>query len=328
MVNVLTVFHYLKPYILCINGLICLLFMPLNSLAETDDQVKKRLMTMSSEAEKASYRGTVVISNGKKLETLNVLRKVANGEVQERVVYLNGEHREIRRKGKIMTCLLPKRGAMRFDTSSAENGQFSLDYATRFNKLLGYYHIKNAGYSRIAGRQAVLIDLVPKDNFRYGYQLALDKDKNILLRSSLRSEKHGRVLEQFEFTAIDFDVEISDSELAPPLTENQRLASSKAKDDVTARKINKANIENWQVHWVPDGFNSSAKKALNFTDGLSSFTVFIAQNVNLGDRYEQRGATTAFTKVVSDQVGIYSITVVGEIPRIAAEKVAASVARR
>lgn len=122
----------------------------------------------------------------------------------------------------------------------------------------------------------------------------------------------------------------------------------------------------WQISWVPPGFTMSAMdktsslgrfleldaqnklvsasaglsaklptgvllastpQAMMYTDGLATFSIFIADEVDMGDSQIRSGATVASTRVKRDVLGSFSVTVVGEIPSVTAEKIANSVNR-
>src|SRR5690606_31964475 len=66
------------------------------------------------------------------------------------------------------------------------------------------YNIRVRGLERVAGRVAIVLQVVPRDNNRFGYFLSIDRETGLLLKSLLFDEQL-RMLEQFQFVEIDFD---------------------------------------------------------------------------------------------------------------------------
>ena len=62
-----------------------------------------------------------------------------------------------------------------------------------------YYHLAFAGTERIAGRNAQIIAIRPKDSFRYGYRISLDRATAMPLKTQLVDEQ-GRTMEQILFS--------------------------------------------------------------------------------------------------------------------------------
>ena len=99
----------------------------------------------------------------------------------------------------------------------------------------------------------------------------------------------------------------------------------------------------WAVGWLPDDFQlldqQSSKKvmptlkpsmqnAMMYSDGLAAFSIFVADAMDMSDLIViQKGATTAYSVTKKDLLGIYTVTVVGEIPVQTAKKIAHSVSR-
>ena len=130
-------------------------------------------------------------------------------------------------------------------------------------------------------------------------------------------------------------------------SELKKSVRDKNKDVEGNVRSQMASGRRWQLNWVPQGFAVQTGRAaeiqkvngsistptlaegregsLIYSDGLSAFTVFVAENVNLGSHSMRNGATTALTQVRKDEDSVYSVTVVGELPRRAVERVAQSV---
>lgn len=85
---------------------------------------------------------------------------------------------------------------------------------------------------------------------------------------------------------------------------------------------------------MPSGFMSagvnrseSVGDMMMFTDGLSSFSVFVRPSVDgvAAQGQAQRGATVAFMQQYRFGQDIYTVSVVGEIPARTAQRIASSI---
>lgn len=293
------------------------------------------LMQMGANTSRLNYSGSLVYAEGGRMQSMRVYHSVKGGERRERMVHLSGEPREVVRRGDTVLCIdrangkVALRGAGSALAKPGDNG-FSSSFAARFAALGEQYSVSFIGSGRVAGRDVRQIELMPRDEYRHGFRLALDRDSKLLLRSLMVDNK-GAVLERFEYTQIDIGGEIADADLEPQLQvgERERVARPEASAQAAARKAGA-----WRVGWVPPAFvpaaesgNGSSGNALVYSDGLSAFSIFVDDNSGMGQHTQQRGATIAHSTVRKDDAGPFSVTVVGEIPALAARKIAASVSR-
>lgn len=306
-----------------------------NASAATPEQW---LMEMGSNASRLNYSGSLVYTEGRRMQSMRIYHSVKNGVRRERLVHLSGEPREVIRRGDTVLCIDKVNGEVELKSASgvsavAGSGDFTSHYAARFAALSEPYQVIFAGQGRVAGRDVILIDLLPKDQYRHGFKLALDNESKLLLRS-LMVDEAGQVLERFEYTQIGIGQDIADEDLEPQLKVAGKPRPASAAGE-TAQRQPLA----WKVGWVPPAFMQSQPVASAgggdidpgaqmFSDGLTAFSVFVDEQSAMGQHTEQRGATTAHTIVANDALGRFSVTVVGEIPRRAAKRIAASVSRQ
>ncbi len=315
---------------------------PLPALAQSAQQW---LLRMESSASDLTYQGVLVYSQGARMETLQIYHTVIEGVQRERLVHLTGQPREIIRNGDKVICVHPKSGVMRLDTD-VPAGPFARNYAARLRELDEPYSVRVGGNGRVAGRPVVLLEVSPKDAYRYGFRLALDEASGLLLQSLMVDHK-GNVLERFEYTAIEIGGDIDQAQLAPSFDQDRDRLS--VVDIRSGRAVSAGGEDGdadpqpsqWRVTWMPAGFAMSAaarggqppgpeaaeEDSMMYSDGLTAFSVFVARGIDMSEVSAQSGATVAVSKVKQDEQGLYSVTVVGEIPRVAAQRIAGSVER-
>ncbi len=287
-------------------------------LTEPGDWLEK----MGKALREETYRGIFTYMRGHQFDTVKVIHQFRNGQEMERLVHLNGEKREIIRKGDKLICRHAKSEHLDLE-HEVPMGPFTHAFNENLIAYQNLYRLSLHGEDRIADRPAVKVGITPKHDDRYGYRLWLDKETGLLLQSHLVNR--GRVLEVFQFVQVDIGEPIDESQLASALPENaasHRLtAEMPAPDEPDAKP-------NWKVSWVPDGFKAVRMAQANrllFTDGLATFSVFVDQNgpADLPELTTHMGGTVVITKKLKGSH--QQITVVGEVPAHIARKVAESI---
>ena len=126
-----------------------------------------------------------------------------------------------------------------------------------------------------------MVNVVPRDSYRYGYQLWIDQNSKLLLKSVLMDQT-GRSIEQLMFTQIELMNYVPDEMLKPSLEGTNYTWHESEYDDDTSNAQS-----NWQVQWMPQGFDQKEheKKTsresnnpmdhLIYSDGLAMVSVFI-----------------------------------------------------
>jgi sigma-E factor negative regulatory protein RseB len=326
-------------------------FFSITVIAEEVPQAAEQLLVqMNKAARELTYSGTLVYSQGRRMNSMQLYHTVVNGERRERLLYLSGERREIIRRGNNLICASPKRGVYRL-ADEIPSSPIGRNFAAQLSAAEKTYQLIYRGEGRVAGRQALLVSLVPKDRYRHRFDLALDKNSSLLLRALMLDEK-GRVLERIEYTMFSVGDIFDEKHLLPTIlpAAQQRLLDDSAVEVRSNPAENNKQVK-WQVGLIPESFSMVShrnmrnrkhsnydKKQLKrreqrgesimmYSDGLTAFSVFVASGVNLGEQSRQRGATAAYTVVKEDTQGVYSVTVVGEVPLRAAADIAKSVGR-
>jgi sigma-E factor negative regulatory protein RseB len=287
------------------------------------DDASQWLNRLAQAEQKQSYQGTFVYERNGSFSTHDIWHRALNGKVDERLLQLDGSAQEVVRVNGRTQCvsgaLVP--GVSETPDSSAR----VLDPL----KLMSWYDLKVAGESRVAGRDAVIVTLSPRDQHRYGFELHLDKQTGLALKSLLLND-NGQLLERFQFARLDMTMP-SDADLHP--SDNCKPLGPAV---VAAQPANAG--AGWRSDWLPPGFelaSSSVRKdpatkttvsSLMYDDGLARFSVFLEPlNGKLGtDTRTQLGPTVAVSRHLTTPKGDVMVTVVGEIPIGTAERIALS----
>lgn len=273
---------------------------------------------MAESAREQSYQGDFVYERSGSFSTHRVWRQ-AEGEVVERLLRTDGILQEwVRRDGQLQCTSVP---------NAAIGWPANTLIGAKSRALDQWYSLQVLGVSRVANRAVTVVAVKPRDAFRYAYELYLDIDSGLLLQS-LMINGQGALLERFQFTTVD---------LGPVAT--KRLGATASCLAVSAEASEAVTDDRWLPAWLPPGFSPVRREMRQlhgddkatltqvFTDGLSRFTVFVeplAENQTADDLRAQLGPTVAISRRLQRPDGRYLATVVGEVPPLAAERVAAS----
>lgn len=276
-----------------------------------------------AEAERSqSYQGTFVYERNGSFSTHSVWHRVEEGgAVRERLLQLDGPAQEVVRVDGRAQCVSGTLADQVVDSQAWPARELDA------KQLVEWYDLRVIGDSRVAGRAAVVLALVPRDQHRYGVELHLDRETGLPLKSLLLNDK-GQLLERFQFTQLDISA----------VPANEMLQPSSACQPVRAAEAKASVAENWRSDWLPPGFNlstvterrSPASEAsvacLVYDDGLARFSVFLEplHGASVEDARSQLGPTVAVSRRLSTNDGDVMVTVVGEIPLGTAERVALS----
>ncbi|AMT87770.1 MULTISPECIES: MucB/RseB C-terminal domain-containing protein [Pseudomonas] len=288
------------------------------------DEAQDWLTRLGQAEQQQSFHGTFVYERNGSFSTHNIWHRVQNGQVRERLLQLDGSAQEVVRIDGRTQCVSGTLIAGLGDSPNA--AARALDP----KKLKNWYDLAVIGKSRVAGRDAVIVSLTPRDQHRYGFELHLDKKTGLPLKSLLLNDK-GQLLERFQFTSLDTDEIPSDKDL---LADADCKPINIASDKVSAAKT----VQEWRSDWLPPGFeltsSSSHKDAqtktqvssLMYDDGLARFSVFLEplNGATVTDTRTQLGPTVAVSRRLTTPQGEMMVTVVGEIPIGTAERIALS----
>lgn len=285
--------------------------------AEAQDWLKRL-----AEAERQqSFQGTFIYERNGSFSTHSVWHRVEeDGSNRERLLQLDGPAQEVVKIDGQTQCVS---GAL---ADQVSEGQAWPARHLDAELLGGWYDIRVAGQSRVAGRSAVVLALAPKDQHRYGFELHLDRETGLPLKSLLLNEK-GQLLERFQFTQLQT--------VAPEAATVQPSSRCRPVRFQASDQVAEAG---WRSDWLPPGFTLNAAQlrrspvsdeavaCLMYGDGLARFSVFLEplQEGVVGDARSQLGPTVAVSRRMATESGDVMVTVVGEIPLGTAERIALS----
>jgi len=307
------------------------LALPVAAFASQLEEVQSWLEKMQHAAHTVNYEGTFVYGQQGQLSSMRIIHRVTHEGEQERLISMDGTGREVIRDGSKVSCFLPDSNAVVVEKSRPVK-HFPPVFPMKIDDLKDFYTFSLMGDSRVAGHLTQGIKILPKDPYRYGHQLWVEKKTGLLLKTHLLDE-NSRPIEQFVFTQVTFLDQVSDEQLVPAM-DTKHFTWYEAKDsDEPSDKVE----PDLNVAWLPGGFKEDMKrmqklptggmpvKHMVFSDGLSSVSIFIEEDVQHDPANLMGGSRMGAINAHGRHLGDYHVTVVGEVPHVTVQKICESI---
>ncbi|MCP4490740.1 MAG: hypothetical protein GY820_26025 [Gammaproteobacteria bacterium] len=289
------------------------------------------VQTMSNAMRNLNYRGNFVYMHENQLESMSISHIRDETGEKERLLSLNGEAREVIRDNKNLTCIWPssRKVVVDFSRKNSFSPLYIPDDIARVGKL---YNMKLIGKDRVANYEAVVVEIKPKDRYRYGLKFWINAENGLLLQSNLINE-HYRAVEQVMFTSLELvkKGDQLDLDKIPAINDDYTLVRYHSGENSGSAVT---DTFSWRVSSIPAGFRQQSvlkrhdSKSGNtfyqmvYTDGLASLSVFIEKQANhLHHGKTSMGAVNAFIRVMDE----YVVTAIGEVPAVTVQTLAESV---
>ncbi len=261
------------------------------------------------------------------VEPKQLIHGVINKEEIAYFRYLNGAMREsLQYQGKISYF---EQGAQAYTLQSAQNQSVFANIANfDYDKGVESYEYIILGKGRIAGKTAMAIRMISKDQYRYSYIVWIDTDSYLPLRLDTLNNAN-LILEQIMVVSLQVSAQIN------PWLES--LTHQQLPELINFSPTSNHQASLWQVGWLPTGFKvikddqhklvmyqNEPVSYIMLNDGIVSVSVYIADKkiaLENNQKIIQRGATVLYTY----QQNNIEINVIGEIPVATAKRLIESI---
>jgi sigma-E factor negative regulatory protein RseB len=268
------------------------------------------------------YAGVFSHWESGRVETLRIVHRVMDGVVTERLESLDGSGRQFVRSGSELTCYLPDQHTVLVEKAPQTlmpAGLPKFDRATE-----DFYLLESEGPVRQMGEKAQVISLTPRDGFRYGYKLWIERSTGMPLKTEL-IDTEGAIIEEVVFSNLAMRHHISDAEFVPQIS---TTGFQWLRDEGSPPPAIAEGSGIWTNAQLPPGFHLMAQTAqmmpgvhdpvthLVFGDGVATVSVFVqGETVRHGPNegqggIAQVGTSSAFTSVESG----HKFVALGEVP--------------
>ena len=295
-----------------------LLLLPLTAAA---DEAMRWLTRMEQALRELSYEGRFVYVQGGTVEALHLVHTVGDGHERERLTSLNDAVREVVRDENGMTCIMPDIGTVSVGPRRPDRrgGVARLEP----EHVGEAYEARVDGRGRVAGRPALFISLIPRDNMRYAYRLALDDATALPLRTELLDDAGAPLVQTlFVDLRVGADVRTPDPSASPKAPGDNAAGRQRAIPSTDQAPLP------WAFTEVPVGFRlaTATRRQLPgiagevqhvvFSDGVASVSIYIGTP----DEHDLQGETAVGpVNAFGARIGEYQATALGEVPHATLE---------
>ncbi|MFK7892532.1 MAG: MucB/RseB C-terminal domain-containing protein [Granulosicoccus sp.] len=305
-----------------------------SDIPETDSTAVaaiKLIEAMADALNLLTYEGEFVHAQGTSLTSMQIMHSPGT----ERLRALDGEARIVFRDDTLVTCIWPDTQSVVVSKSRPRELLPQVDRSLADNDN---YVFSLGTLDRVAGRQTKIVEVRPRDQFRYGYRFWVDSGTSMLLRSMLL-DNAGRPVEQIIFTEISFPEHLDSTLLDIPDSKANAswLLPKKASATALLDEQNPLGADRVQFGELPRGYREVAEtyslKAISdepvshvmLSDGMSSVSVYVEYSL-AGEKvtvqgHSQMGAINAYSLSTPSAL----ITAVGEVPAATVKALAEAV---
>ena len=284
------------------------------------------LMRMHQASFNRSYIGTFVVSAGGNMSSAKIWHVCEGTQQVERVETLTGAPRSIFRHNDQVTTFMPDHKVARSEKRESL-GLFPQLFESADSRIADFYKFRQEGFERVAGVDADIIALVPRDRLRFGYRVWSER-KNGLIVKLQTLDGDGKLLEEAAFSELQLDAPVSMNQLIQMMG---RLQGYRLDKPVLVKTT--AATEGWALKTPVAGFNavscyrrpvsaasSGEKTAVGegslqwiFSDGLASVSIFV-EPFDRQRHVRQAALSLGATQTLTRQVDAHWVTLVGEVP--------------
>jgi sigma-E factor negative regulatory protein RseB len=311
-------------------------------------------------AQRRSYTGTFVVNSAGMMSSSRITHFADGRNQVERIEALDGQMRRIYRHNDAVHVLWPKTREASIEPRDLLAG-FPAPSLTDGPLAPELYDLQANAADRVAGLDALVVTLKPRDQLRYPQRLWLERQSGLLLRADTLGAR-GEVLESAAFSELQLDPPIQAQAL---LQEMRRLDGYRIQKPLLQRSD--LEREGWQLRNAPAGFvlvrcvrrplhlpeRASPRSApppsgiaaltapaappppadgggllqATYSDGLVLVSVFIEPfdgAVHQREGSASWGATQAWTRRLAD----WWVTVVGDVPLAALQQFSSGLEHR
>lgn len=286
------------------------------------------LMRIHEAASHRNFQGTFMVTSGGSMSSARIAHYCDGPNQYERIETMDGQLRRVYRHNDVVQTVWPQAHVATIEQRE-QMSSFPALLQGGDDRIADAYELRSFGTERVAGHEANVLQLKPKDAFRYGYRLWAEKSTGLLLRAEVLGS-HDEVLESSAFSDVNINVKTQREIVLWPMarTAGYRVVRS----NLQATQL---EAEGWTLRAPVSGFKlvSSVRRPLDsageprsdsaspspqvvqsiYSDGLTYVSIFI--EAFDPQRHQQpiqtsSGATHTMMRRQDDAW----ITVVGDVP--------------
>lgn len=270
-------------------------------------------------AQRATFQGTYVSSTGSTMSSAHILHVCQGPDQYERIDALDGQARRIHRHNKLVQTVWPATRTVLIEERELALAGFPAFSPATEQRVAAHYEVQFLRTERVAGHEADVVWLKPRDAARYGHRLWTARPSGLLLRSEVLDEA-GEVLEWSAFSEVSIGGRIP---LDQVMLGARQIAGYKLeRSERTATDLQR---EGWLLRQGVPGFErvSCVRRPAEgegpgllqaiYSDGITHVSMFIEPFRPQSHRRELLLALGA-NRTLTMRHGEWWITVMGDVP--------------
>ena len=331
----------IRALILAGTSLAALSFVPVAQAGESAPaqarDVRAWLLRIHEAAGHRNFQGTFIVSGGGAVSSARIAHYCEGKNQFERSESLDGQPRRVFRYNDVVHTVWP---AARLAVVEQRDllSSFPALLQAGDDRIGEFYEVRSLAPDRVAGHDANVLQVRPKDGYRYGYRLWADQASGLLLRADVIGER-GDVLETSAFSEVSIDVRPQPETVLQPMKKLEKLEGYRiVRPTLTSTSL---EAEGWTLRVGVPGFRqvSCVKRPIEgalpddrepgvpgakehtstpvlqtiFSDGLTYVSVFIEP---FDPQRHTHAMSTAVgpTQTLMQQQGDWWVTVIGDVP--------------
>lgn len=288
-------------------------------------------------AQTRNYQGTLVFNAAGVVSSSRVAHYCEGKQRYERVEVLDGEMRQVFRHNELTQTLW-----LRSRVAVIEQRDAAAEFPSLPGgdvRALDAYDLRLLGTERMAGHEAQVLLLKPRDGHRFAQRLWADQASGLLLRADILGSR-GEVLESAAFSDVAIGGKAQPETVLSPM---RKLDGYRVVRPAVVRT--QLDAEGWNLARSVPGFKlvSCVKRPLIgaqeagsaadaqvlqavFSDGMTHVSLFVEPFD--GQRHKPVATSLGATHTLMNRAGAWWITAMGDVPMATLQLFAAALDRR
>ena len=306
-------------------------FIAQHGFAAEDDEAAWQMLQKSAVAAHAlSYQGIFVCNSGKQSRSVEIKHMFDGQNEYSRNVVLDGAPREVLSQDGNLVIYNPKNEKIVIEKRRGHN-MFPAVLPKNLDRIKANYRLKMGGIERVAGRDAQVLLLTPKDQLRYQHHFWVDTEFGLILKSVILNHQN-EAIDQIGFSQLNLFNTLNLDWFKPKIDANKDYVM----EEENATDVDTSLSPHWMLKDLPAGYRKVEQMVRKvrgkdfpvthvvFSDGLASVSLFIEPLAK--DVKPKTGASSVGnTNFYSRASGFLQVTSVGEVPAATTASIANAV---
>ncbi len=294
---------------------------------EPREEVRAWLTRIHQAARERNYHGVFVVSGPSGVTSARIAHYAHGANQFERIESLDGQARTVFRHNDVVHTVWPPQRVVMIERRDLPASFPALLQAGDDDRIADFYEVRKLGAERVAGYDARVLLVRPRDAFRFGYRLWAEKSTGLLLRADVLGAQ-DQALETAAFSEVTIGVRPQPEAVLQGMRriEGYRLL----RPTVTATTL---DAEGWTLRTAAPGFRplSCMRRPLDdhraaeapvpdnqvvqtiFSDGLTHVSIFI-EPFDPKRHLRPMLASVGATQTLMHRHADWWVTAVGDVP--------------